>query len=75
MEQVNGLFTTFAASECNPYTALHEAAVNGDVVSIRMLLAAGADSSLRAPDGRTAVDLARAAKHGDAARLLETRQQ
>jgi len=57
------------------YTALHEAAFNGDVVSIRMLLAAGADPSLRVPDGRTAVDLARAAKHDDAARLLQTRQQ
>jgi len=53
-------------------TALHEAAMNGDVVSIRMLLAAGADPSIRAPDGKTALDFARAAKHDEAARLLES---
>ncbi|HYY51984.1 MAG TPA: ankyrin repeat domain-containing protein [Myxococcales bacterium] len=53
-------------------TALHEAAMNGDVVSIRMLLAAGADPSLTMPDGKTAVDLAKKAKHQEAARVLQT---
>jgi uncharacterized protein len=53
-------------------TALHEAAMNGDVTSIRLLLAAGADPSLPMPDGKTAVDLARKAKHEEAARVLQT---
>jgi ankyrin repeat protein len=52
-------------------TALHEAAGNGDVVSIRMLLAAGADPSLPMPNGKTALDLARKAKHKEAARVLQ----
>jgi len=52
-------------------TALHEAAMNGDVTSIRMLLAAGADPSIQLPDGRTALDFARAAKNEEAARLLQ----
>jgi uncharacterized protein len=52
-------------------TALHEAAQNGDVDSIRMLLGAGADPTLTMPDGKTAVDLARKGKHPEAARLLQ----
>ncbi|MGZ6125643.1 MAG: ankyrin repeat domain-containing protein [Myxococcales bacterium] len=59
------------ARQAEGVTALHEAAQNGDVVSIRMLLDAGADASAALPDGRTALDLARAAKHADAARLLQ----
>ena len=53
-------------------TALHEAAQNGDAVSVRMLLDAGADPSLKMPNGKTAVDLARAAKHREAARILQS---
>jgi len=53
-------------------TALHEAAQNGDAVSIRMLLDAGADPALKMPNSKTALDLARAAKHKDAARILQS---
>jgi uncharacterized protein len=53
-------------------TALHEAAMNGDAVSVRILLAAGADPSLKMPDGKTALDLARAGKREEAARVLQT---
>ena len=53
-------------------TALHEAAQNGDAVSVRILLDAGADPSLKMPNGKTALDLARAAKHRDAARILQS---
>ena len=56
-------------------TALHEAAINGDLVSIRLLLAAGADPSIKLPDGRTALDLARAAKSEEGARLLQAAQE
>ena len=52
-------------------TALHEAAMNGDAVSIRMLLDAGADPSLKMPNGKTALDLARKGKHQEAARVLQ----
>jgi len=52
-------------------TALHEAAQNGDAVSVRMLLDAGADPSLKMPNGKTALDLARKGKHQEAGRLLQ----
>lgn len=52
------------------YTPLHEAASNGDVALVRLLLASGADRSRRTGDGQTALDIA--GKHGrlEAARLL-----
>jgi ankyrin repeat protein len=52
-------------------TALHEAAQNGDAVSVRILLDAGADPSLKMPNGKTALDLARKGKHQEAARVLQ----
>jgi ankyrin repeat protein len=52
---------------------LHEAASNGDVKSIRLLLAAGANPHAAMPDGRTPIDLAKANKHDDAVGALKTR--
>jgi len=59
------------AQQAEGVTALLEAAANGDTVSIRMLLAAGSDPSYAMPDGRTALDFARAGEHTEAAQLLE----
>jgi len=44
------------------HTPLHEAADNGDVALVRLLLDSGADESLRTGDGQTARDIAR--EHG-----------
>jgi uncharacterized protein len=53
------------------HTPLHEAAFNGDLALVRLLLASGADRSVRTGEGETALEIA--AKHGrhEAARLLE----
>lgn len=52
------------------HTPLHEAAFNGDLPLVRLLLDKGADRSLRTGDGQTAEEIA--ARHGrhEAARLL-----
>jgi ankyrin repeat protein len=53
------------------HTPLHEAAFNGDLALVRLLLASGADRSVRTGEGETALEIAM--KHGrhEAARLLE----
>ncbi len=52
------------------HTPLHEAAFNGDLALIRLLLENGADRSVRTGEGETALEIA--VKHGrqEAARLL-----
>ena len=54
------------------HTPLHEAAFNGDVALVRLLLESGADRSLRTGDGDGETPLDIAAKHGrhEVARLL-----
>ena len=53
------------------HTPLHEAAFNGDLALVRLLLESGADRSVRTGEGETALEIA--VKHGrhEAARLLE----
>lgn len=51
-------------------TPLHEAARAGHAPIVVMLLLAGADATARDTDGRTAAQVARAAKHSNVARLL-----
>jgi ankyrin repeat protein len=65
------------ASGANPnsqqhggFTALHEAALNGNVTMIRLLLKHGADSTMRNDEGASALDLARSKGHVEAARVL-----
>jgi uncharacterized protein len=52
------------------HTPLHEAAFNGDLPLVRLLLDSGADRSLRTGDGQTAKEIA--AQHGqdEVSRLL-----
>ena len=52
------------------HTALHEAAFNGDLALVRVLLERGADRSVRTGEGETALEIA--VKHGrqEVARLL-----
>jgi ankyrin repeat protein len=52
------------------HTPLHEAAFNGDVALVRLLLDRGADRSLRSGDGQTAMEIARARGQVEVARLL-----
>jgi uncharacterized protein len=59
------------ARQSEGVTALHEAAQSGDLGSVRILLSAGADAAVPMPDGRTAIDLARAGKHPEVARELQ----
>jgi uncharacterized protein len=52
------------------HTPLHEAAHNGDIALIRLLLESGADPSLPTGDGQTALDLAGQRGRDDVVRLL-----
>lgn len=60
-------------AQCNKgYTALHYAAAhNSDCSIIKLLLAAGADPSIRSGDGKTAYDIAKARGFKEAEELLE----
>ena len=53
------------------YTPLHAAAQNGDKEMIRTLLYGGADLTLQSDDGKLPLDLALAAGHAGAAKLLQ----
>jgi ankyrin repeat protein len=55
------------------FTALMEAAQNGDLETATLLLSHGADASLASDQGKTASDLATAGGHPDVAKLLERR--
>ena len=52
------------------YTALHEAAYNGNIDMIRLLLDRGAEAKLATADGKLAIDIARSSEHAEAARVL-----
>lgn len=51
-------------------TALHVAAAMGHIGIVRRLLGAGADNTLRRPDGKTAEDVAVSFGYSDVAELL-----
>ena len=53
------------------YTALHGAAENGCIENAELLLASGADATIKTTSGRTAVDLARLQGHDAIVGLLE----
>lgn len=55
----------------NAVTALHAAAMHGDVEIVRLLLAAGADRNAASTDQKTAADYAREAGHEEVVKLLE----
>ena len=52
------------------YTALHEAAFNGNIALIRLLLERGANPRLANDEGGLPADLARSKGHAEAVRLL-----
>jgi uncharacterized protein len=54
------------------YTALHEAAVNGNVAMIRLLLERGGNPGLANDEGELPIDMARSKGHADAERLLDS---
>jgi ankyrin repeat protein len=58
------------AVQRDSFTPLGEAAQNGDLPLVELLLAAGADRSARTSDGRTPADLAEAAGHAQLAASL-----
>jgi uncharacterized protein len=58
------------ARQAEGVTALHEAAVSGDLEIIRMLLTAGADANARSAQFGTPRELALKNKHEEAARML-----
>ena len=55
---------------CRRWACIHQAAYNGDVVAIHMLLKAGADCRLANRDGHTAAAIAHSQGHTKAAQLL-----
>ena len=59
-------------TDATGWTALVSAATEGHAAVIRALLAKGADPSIRTRDGLTALDIARAKGHRDAAEVLES---
>ena len=54
------------------HTPLHEAAFNGDVALVRVLLESGADRGLRSGEGQTALEIASLKGRDEVARLLRT---
>ena len=56
------------------YTALMEAALQGNEEMVRALLDAGADPTLTEEDGRNSIEFARAEGHTDVAELLDARR-
>lgn len=52
------------------HTPLHEAAFNGDVALVRVLLESGADRRLRTGDGQTALEIANVKGRDEVARIL-----
>ena len=52
------------------HTPLHEAAFNGDVALVRLLVESGADRMLRSGDGQTAHEIASLKGYDEVARLL-----
>lgn len=60
------------AIQAGGFTALMSASAHGLEEMADALLAAGADVTIRAEDGRAAADLAREGGHGDLAARLET---
>lgn len=58
------------ATDAAEYTALHSAAQNGDLDSIRVLMAYKAHAGWAAADGKTPIDIAREHGHTEAAKLL-----
>jgi ankyrin repeat protein len=52
------------------YTALHEAAFNGNSAMIRLLLERGANPGLANDEGKLPADLAKSRGHSEAERLL-----
>ncbi len=57
--------------QASGYTVLQEAAFDGNVPLIRLLVARGADRQLVNPEGQTALEIARTEGHPDAVRELE----
>lgn len=58
------------ADDGTGFTALHQAAVRGNADAVRLLLACGADRSIRCAGNRTAFDLARTYHQEEVAGLL-----
>jgi ankyrin repeat protein len=58
------------ATQHGGFTPLHGAAQHGDVEMVELFLSAGADPTIRVPDGGTPADLAEAADHHDVASRL-----
>lgn len=56
---------------CKGEAALHRAARSGNLASVKLLLAAGADRSAQSADGFTAAELAWGAGHDDLSQLLD----
>lgn len=56
----------------NGYTALHDAVWQNHGATVRVILAGGADPTIRSRDGKTPLELARSHGHSDLVDLLET---
>ena len=52
------------------HTPLHEAAFNGDLALVRLLLDSGADRSVRTAEGDTPLDIARKHNRAEVVRVL-----
>jgi len=62
---------TLANASDAKWTPLQAAAKEGQSDSVRLLLAYGADPSVRDADGQTALDIARSKEHGEIVKLLD----
>jgi ankyrin repeat protein len=58
--------------ECDDGTALHTAVLSGNIKTVRVLLAGGADKSIENYEGDTALSLAEKNGHSEVANILRT---
>jgi len=56
----------------NGYTALHDAVWQNHGATVRVLLAGGADLTIRSKDGQTPLDLARSLHHKELVAFFES---
>jgi uncharacterized protein len=60
------------ATQSGGWTPLHEAAFHGEIELVRLLLAWGADETIKSDDGKTPIDLALQQGHADVTEVLQS---
>lgn len=75
MQQHIAFKTDLNKKNASGWTALHLAAMKGDLPIVKVLTQAGADATVPGKDGKTSIDVAREQGHTVIAKLLQERSQ